>query len=71
MQPNQQADDEIHEDQLLSFLVNTLAGAFSFSLGENAEIDSDDISEVLIGACADEDLYFFALREQRRRSLWY
>ena len=70
MQPNQQADDEIHEDQLLNFLVNTLAGAFSLSLGENAEIDSDDILEV-VGARADEDLYFLALREQRRRSLWH
>ena len=58
MQLNQQADDEIHEDQLLNFLVNTLAGAFSLNLGENAEIDP-------------EDLYFLALREQRRRSLWH
>ena len=70
MQPNQQANDEIHEDQLLKFLVNTLAGAFSLSLGENAAIDPDDIFEVLVGTCADEDLYFLALREQRRRSLW-
>jgi len=49
----QQADDEIHEDQLLNFLVNTLTGAFSLTLGENAEIDPDDIFEVLVGACAD------------------
>jgi hypothetical protein len=32
----QQADDEIHEDQLLNYLVNTLTGAFSLNLGENA-----------------------------------
>jgi hypothetical protein len=50
---NQQADGEIHEDQLLNFLVNTLTGAFSLNLGENAEIDPDDIFEVLVGACAD------------------
>lgn len=49
----QQADDEIHEDQLLNFLVNTLTGAFSLSLGENAAIDPEDIFEVLVGACAD------------------
>ena len=53
MQPNQQADDEIHEAQLLDFLVNTLTGAFSLTLGENAKIDPDDIFEVLVGACAD------------------
>ena len=33
-----QADNEIHEDQLLNFLINTLTGAFSLNLGENAEI---------------------------------
>ena len=53
MTPNQQAANEIHEDQLLNFLVNTLTGAFSLSLGKNAEIDPDDIFEVLVGACAD------------------
>lgn len=42
----QQADDEIHEDQFLNFLVNTLTGAFSLSLGENAGIDPEDIFEV-------------------------
>ncbi|WP_256684140.1 ISH3 family transposase [Halococcus qingdaonensis] len=53
MTTKQQADDEIHEDQLLNFLVNTLTGTFSLTLGENAEIDPDDIFEVLVGACAD------------------
>lgn len=38
MQPKQQADDEIQEDQLPNFLVNALIGAFSMSLGENVEI---------------------------------
>ncbi len=53
MHDPEQADGEIHEDQLLNFLVNTLTGAFSLNLGENAEIDPDDIFEVLVGACAD------------------
>ena len=50
MTTKQQADDEIHEDQLLNFLVNTLTGTFSLTLGENAEIGSDDIFEALISA---------------------
>jgi hypothetical protein len=49
----EQADGEIHEDQLLNFLVNTLTGAFSLSFGENADLDAEDIFEVLVGACAD------------------
>ena len=51
-QPDQ-ADDEIHEDHLLNFLVNALTSAFCLELGENAEIDPEDIFEVLVGACAD------------------
>ena len=50
MTTKQQADDEIHEDQLLNFLVNALTGAFSLNLDKNAEIDPDDIFEVLVGA---------------------
>ena len=50
---DQQADGEIHEDQLLNFLVNTLTGAFGLSLGENADLDLEDIYEVLVGATAD------------------
>jgi hypothetical protein len=42
-QPNQQADDRTHEDQLLKFLVNTLTGAFSLSFGDNAKIDPEDL----------------------------
>ena len=52
-QQTQQADGEIHEDQLLNFLVNTLTGAFGLSLGENADIDLKDIYEVLVGATTD------------------
>jgi len=49
----QQADGEIHEDQLLNFLVNMLDEEVSLSLGDNAETESEDIYEVLVGACAD------------------
>ncbi|WP_254532715.1 ISH3 family transposase [Natrinema gelatinilyticum] len=49
----EQADSDIHEDQLLNFLVNGLTGAFTLDLGENAEIDPEDIFEVLVGATAD------------------
>jgi hypothetical protein len=49
----QQADGEIHEDQLLDFPVNALTGAFGVSLAENADIDPEDIYEVLVGATAD------------------
>ena len=47
MPPKQQADDEIHENQLLNFLVNTLTGTFSLTLGGNAEISPEDIFEGL------------------------
>jgi hypothetical protein len=50
---NQQADSEIHEDQLLNFLVNSLSEEVDLDLGANAEIDKEDICEVLVGACAD------------------
>ena len=52
-QKQQQADGEVHEDQLLNFLVNALTGAFGVSLAENADIDPEDIYEVLVGATAD------------------
>lgn len=45
-----QADGEIHEDQLLNFLVNALTGAFNLDIGENADFDAEDIFEVLVGA---------------------
>jgi len=48
----QQADSEIHEDQL-NFLVNRLDEEVSLNLANNAEIDAEDIYEVLVGATAD------------------
>ncbi|SDN44196.1 hypothetical protein SAMN05192554_1391, partial [Haloarchaeobius iranensis] len=49
----QQADSEIHEDQLLNFLVNRLDEEVSLNLANNAETDAKDIYEVLVGATAD------------------
>jgi hypothetical protein len=46
-------DDEIHEEQLLNFLVNALTETFNLCLGDNADIDAEDIFEVLVDACAD------------------
>jgi hypothetical protein len=48
-----QADNEIHEDQLLNFLVNALTGAFGISIAGNGDIEPEDIYEVLVGATAD------------------
>jgi hypothetical protein len=48
-----QADGEIHEDQLLNFLVNSLDEEVALTLAENAELDAEDIYEVLVGARAD------------------
>lgn len=48
-----QADSEIHGDQLLNFLVNTLSDEIDLDLGANAEIEAEDIYEILVGACAD------------------
>ena len=42
----QQADSEIHEDQLLNFLVNRLDEEVSLNLANNAEIDPEGIHEV-------------------------
>jgi len=52
----QQADNSIHEDQLLNFLVNTIDEEVDLDFAPNAEATSEDIYEVLVGACADEDL---------------
>ncbi len=49
----QQANREIHEDQVLNFLVNRLDEKVSLNLANNAEIDAEDIYEVLVGATAD------------------
>ncbi len=53
MSTTQQADGEIHEDQLLNFLVNSLDEEVALTIAENAEIDAEDIYEVLVGACAN------------------
>ena len=54
MEPNQAAN-ELTEEQVLNFLVNTLDKEIDIGLGENADIDSEDIWDVLVGATADED----------------
>ena len=53
MSTTKQADGEIYEDHLLNFLVKRVDEEVSLSLGANAEIDAEDIYEVLVGACAD------------------
>ena len=49
MQPDQAAN-ELTEEQVLNFLVNTLDEEIDIKLGENADIDSEDIWDVLVGA---------------------
>ena len=49
----QQADSELHEDQLLNFLVNQLDEEVTLNLANNAKIDTEDIHEILVGATAD------------------
>ena len=48
-----QADGSIHEDQLLNFIVNTIDEEVEIDFAPNAETTSEDIFEVLVGACAD------------------
>jgi len=50
-----QAANELTEEQVLNFLVNTLDEEIDIELGENAEIDSEDFWDVLVGRRADED----------------
>ena len=53
-----QADNEIHEDQLLNFLVKRVDEEVSLGLGDNAEINAEDIYEVpSIQAPEDLGLY--------------
>ena len=47
------AASEIHDDQLLNFLVNTLSTTFPIELGANAEITAEDLWEILVGATAN------------------
>jgi len=65
-----QADGEIHEDQLLNFLVNRLDEEVSPSLANNAEITAEDIYEVLVGACADGTLCLYALCVEPELTRW-
>ena len=53
MSNTQQADSELHQDQLLNFLVDTLNQEVAPDLAANAQIDAQDIYKVLVGACAD------------------
>jgi len=64
-----QADGEIHEDQLLNFLVNRLDEEVSLSLANNAEITAEDIYEVLVGACADGTSVSTPVRRARTHPL--
>ena len=42
MSKTQQADSELNEDQILNFLVNALDEEASVTLGNNAQITSED-----------------------------
>ena len=44
MSNTQQADSELHEDQLLNFLVNTLNQEVALDLAANAQIDAQDLN---------------------------
>jgi len=44
MRPDQVAN-ELTEEQVLNFLVNTLAEEIDIDLGENADIESSEISQ--------------------------
>ena len=47
-----QADGKICEEQLLNFLVNSLDEKVALDLGDSAEINAEDIDELLVSACA-------------------
>ena len=47
-----QADSEIEEEHLLSFVVSSLDGELSLDFGENVEITTEKLYEVLAGASA-------------------
>jgi len=49
----QQADNLIHEDQLLNFLVNRVDEEIELDFAPNAQATSEYIYEVLVSACAD------------------
>ncbi|QSG08251.1 Transposase [Halapricum desulfuricans] len=47
-----QADNEIEEEQLLNFVVNSLDEELAIDLGENVEVTTEKLYEVLAGASA-------------------
>lgn len=47
-----QATNELTEEQVLDFLVNTLDEEIDIEFSENADIDSEDIWNVLVGCRA-------------------
>ena len=51
MQHNQ-ADNEVEEEHLLNFVVNSLGEELPIDLGENVEVTADELYEVLAGASA-------------------
>ena len=51
MKPTQ-ADSEIEEEHLLNFVVNSLEEELTIDLGENIEVTSEKLYEVLAGASA-------------------
>ena len=51
MQPKQ-ADNELEEEHLLNFVVNSLGDELPIDLGENVEVTADELYEVLAGASA-------------------
>ncbi|MFC4986688.1 ISH3 family transposase, partial [Saliphagus infecundisoli] len=51
MKPTQ-ADNEVEEEHLLNFVVNSLGDELPIDLGEDVEISADELYEVLAGASA-------------------
>ena len=51
MHPNQ-TDNELKEEHLLNFVVNSLGDELPIDLAENVKVTSDELYEVLAGASA-------------------
>jgi hypothetical protein len=51
-----QADSEIEEEHLLNFVVNSLDEELAIDLGENVEVTTETLYEVLAGASRRRDL---------------
>ena len=47
-----QADNQIEEEHLLNFVVNSLGEELPIELGEDVEVSTEDLYEVLAGASA-------------------